>query len=189
MTNQNLPDTAEPAFSAVRSAVHDYSAFARREAERSGVLDLLKVVLIAVAPPIIMFLGAVAAVDATHELADTVAKIEEPIDEAVRKELMGKLLRFLWIWPLIPALQLCVAAFAHIAGSVRSERAEGVAALAYIAGFSASLAAYTLYEPYFALFTEFWRRLTEFTYLGSVLVIYLNAYRRLAYKKDDKIWL
>jgi hypothetical protein len=165
MANQDLPAPAD--------LVHDYC---------NDVLDLLKVVFIAVAPPVIMFLGAVVAVDAARELNDTIAKIKEPIDKATIEEFKEKLRRFLWIWPLIPALQLCIAVFAHIAGSVSSERAGSVAVLAYIAGFFASLIAYTLYEPYFALFTEFWRRLTELTYLGSVALTYFNAFKRLVYK-------
>ena len=167
MACQDLPATADLA--------HDC---------RIDVLDLLKVVFIAVAPPVILLLGAVVAVDAARELNNTIAKIKEPIDKidkAVIAEFKERLQRFLWIWPLIPALQLCVAAFAHVV-PVRSEGAEGVAVLAYIAGFVASLVAYTLYEPYFALFTEFWRRLTEFTYLGSVVLIYYNAFIRLVYK-------
>jgi hypothetical protein len=167
MANQNFPATADLA-----------------DGRRRYVLDLLKVISIAATPPIIMFLGAIVAVDAARELNNTIAEINEPIDEAVAAELKEKLQRFLWIWPLIPALQLCIVAFAHVAGSINNERLEDVAALAYIAGLFSSLAACTLYEPYFALFTEPWRRVTMFTYLGSVGVVYFYASRRLIYKKD-----
>ncbi|MFZ8812043.1 MAG: hypothetical protein ACO2PN_28570 [Pyrobaculum sp.] len=182
MANQNLP--VVPAFTAVRS-VHDHPASANQKAEYTS--DLLKVVFIAAAPPIIMLLGAIAAVNVAHEYTNIIAKIEHgPVDEAVREEFKEKLLRLLWIWPLIPGLQLGIAAFALVAGSLHNERAESVAVWAYMAGLFASLAAYTLYEPFFALFIEFWKPLTEFTYLGSVLVTYHSAYLRLIYKGVNK---
>jgi len=180
MVNQNPP--VAPTFSAVRNAACGCSVSAKQKAEYNDVSDFRKVVFIAIAPPIIMLLGAVVAVNIAHEYNNIIAKIEQGlINKAIREEFMEKLRWLLWIWPLIPGLQLGVAAFAHIAGSVRSECAESIAVWAYMAGFLVSLAAYMLYEPYFALFTEFWRRITEFTYLGSIILVYHNAYRRLVY--------
>jgi hypothetical protein len=161
--------------------------FPATDSRRKYVLDLLKIIFIAATPPIIMFLGAVVAVDAARELNETIAKIKEPIDKAMTEEFKEKLHRPLFIWSLIPALQLCVAAFAHVAGSIHNERLEDAAALAYIAGLFSSLIACTLYEPFFALFTEPWRRLTMFAYIGSAEVVYVYAIRRLLYKDGKNV--
>ncbi len=134
--------------------------------------DVVKVLFVATTPATVVCLGAVVAVNAAHELVAAYELVTTP------RELVDKLMRFLVIWPLIPGLLLSVAAFALIK-PVRSKRARSIAERAYAVGLFVSLVAYTFYGPYFALFKDFWKQLTECTYFMSILVTYLTAYRRL----------
>ncbi len=132
-------------------------------------LDIAKVVSVAAVPPLMIVLGATAGVYTVNEL----------LNAATRKELIEKLILAYIVWLLTPIAKMAFASFV-MKMDICDEKARRVALWLYAVGFAVSLALFfTLYPPYFAMFTEGWRELTEFVYLGSTVSTYLIAISRL----------
>jgi len=133
------------------------------------VVDLLKVVFVAVASPAVLFGGAVVWQRVADELfrATTLA------------DALEKLMLFIFMWLAIPLLQGVVASFVMRFSPIRSRLAMRLAPWLLVASFVASLIAFTAYAPLFSLFKEGWRELTEFVYFISMITTYLIALGRL----------
>ncbi len=132
-------------------------------------LDIAKVVLVTVVPPLIIATGAAAGVYTVSEL----------LNATTRKELIEKLILACIVWLLTPIAKMAFASFI-MKMDICDEKARRVALWLYAVGFAVSLALFfTLYPPYVATFEEGWRELTEFVYLGPTVSTYLIAISRL----------
>ena len=128
------------------------------------VLDILKLVFVAFAPPITSFLGAVVVTNAA----------EEAIHATTPQELLDKLIWFVIIWLLIPGLQITVASFA-MRFNIYSRLARRLAPWLLGVGFVASLISITSYAHFLSLLNEEWRGITQFTYFIPMLLTYMMA--------------
>jgi len=132
--------------------------------------DVLLLIFVAFAPPLISFLGALVVTNAA----------EEVMHATTPQELIERFLWFVFIWLLIPILQLAVAsAAARI--SIHSALARGLAPWVLVAGFTASLISIMFYDHFFSMLTEGWREMTQFTYIVPMFLTYTITIGRLLF--------
>ena len=139
------------------------------ESEVNG-LDVLLLVFVAFAPPLISFLGAAAVTNAA----------EEVINATTQQELIEKLIWFTLIWLLIPALQLAVTNIA-MRISIYSRLARVLAPWILAAGLIASLVSVMLYDRFFSMLNEGWKEMTRFIYIVPMFLTYAIAVGRLLF--------
>jgi hypothetical protein len=126
-------------------------------------LDIIKVVFIAFAPPIVSFILAIAGNHTIDELLRATT-----IQEVVEKFAM---LNFIWI--LIPISPIPATAVA-VRVRIRSRLAKFIAPWLLAVGFVISL--YSITYAYFLSFLkEGWREMTLFTYFMSTITTYVVA--------------
>ena len=132
--------------------------------------DVLLLIFVAFAPPLISFLGAPIVTNAA----------EEVMRATTPQELIERFLWFVFIWLLIPFLQLAVtSAAARI--SIHSPLARGLAPWVLAAGFTASLISITFYSHFFAMLAEGWREMTQLTYIVPMFLTYTITVNRLLF--------
>jgi hypothetical protein len=132
------------------------------------VLDVVKVVFVAFAPPAISFIGAAAGAYAIDSL----------IHATTRQELVEGLILFMLSWLLIPALQAAVASSA-MQLSIHSKRAMRLAPWLLAIGFIVSLISIQFYDTFLGAFKEGWRQLTAFITFTPMIATYIIAASRL----------
>jgi len=142
-------------------------------ADEVGGLDVLLLVFVAFAPPLISFFGAAAVTNAA----------EEVMNATTRQELIEKLIWFVIIWLLIPVLQLAVTSIATRI-SIYSGLARGLAPWILAAGFIASLVSIMLYDRFFSMLNEGWKEVTQFAYTAPMFLTYMIAAGRLLFGYD-----
>jgi hypothetical protein len=132
------------------------------------VLDVVKVVFIAFAPPAIYFFGAAAGAYAVDSL----------IHAATLQEALDSLMTVNIIWLLVPALQVSVASSA-MRLSIYSRRAMRLAPWLLAAGFAVSLISIPFYGTFLNAFREGWREMTAFITFTPMFLTYITAANRL----------
>jgi hypothetical protein len=132
------------------------------------VLDVVKVVFVAFAPPAISFFGAAAGAYAVDSL----------IHATTPQETLDRLATLNIIWLLIPTLQATVASSA-MRLSIYSKRAMRLAPWLLATGFAASLISIPFYDPFLNAFREGWREMTAFATFMPMILTYIIAANRL----------
>jgi Na+/H+ antiporter NhaC len=144
-------------------------------------LDVLPLVFVALAPPLIAFFGAAAVTGAAEEVINAASNAVDNMK--ARQELVKKFIWFVFIWLLIPALQLAVTS-AAMSISIYSGLAKRLAPWLLAAGFAASLASIMSYDRFFSMLNEGWREMTQFIYIMPMFLTYVIAASRLAHDYD-----
>jgi hypothetical protein len=135
-------------------------------ADEANGLDVFLLIFAAFAPPVIYFFGAAAAANAAEEVIYAAAH---------REHIVEKLIWFMLVWLLIPALQLAVAsAAARI--SIYSRLARRLAPWVLAAGFAASLISIMSYDRFFSMLSEGWKELTQLVYAMPMFPTYSRLF-------------
>jgi len=142
-------------------------------ADEVGGLDVLLLVFVAFAPPLISFFGAAVVTNAA----------EEVMSATTQQELIEKLIWFVIIWLLVPILQLAVTSIA-MRISIYSGLARDLAPWILAAGFIASLVSVMLYDRFFSMLNEGWKEMTRFAYVAPMFLTYAIAAGRLLFGYD-----
>jgi hypothetical protein len=142
---------------------------------RTDASDVLLLVFIAFAPPLISLLGAAAVTYAAEEAIKTAIYVAFGL--ATREEFIEKFLLFEIVWLALPFLHFAVA-YAAKRIKIYSELTIGLAPLLLTAGLAASVASITLYDHFFSMLKEGWREITRFLYTMSPFPTYLIAFSR-----------
>ncbi len=143
---------------------------------KANALDVIPLVFVAFAPPLISFFGAAAVANAAEEVVNVAGKVAT--DAAARQELTKKMARLVSTWLQIKALQLAVLAVA-VSINIRSRLARRLAPWLLVGGFIASLMSIALYGRFFSMVNERWWGMVVFNYIMLIVVTYLTALSRL----------
>jgi hypothetical protein len=137
---------------------------------KADVSDVLPLIFVAPAPPLISFFGAAAVANAAEDVIYTANNV------AARQEFVEK---FIWF----PALQLAVAN-AAMRISIYSGLAKRLAPWLLAAGFAALLMSILSYGRFFPMLNEGWGEMTQLLYILSPFPTYLIAAGRLVHDYD-----
>jgi len=134
-------------------------------------VNVVKLVIVSVVPPLGLLLGAVIA----NGLIDGI------LHAATQQEALDKLVALYYVWALIPTPQVAVAYYAVFkrGGICSSTSARRIAPWLLGAGFAASLLTIPLYGRLLSLLNNGWREATIFTYFMPIILIYGPMFSKL----------
>jgi hypothetical protein len=145
--------------------------------KKVDVIDVVKLIIISIVPPVGLFLGAAMA---NHTL-------DEIFHAATPQEAVDKVVLLYYIWALIPTPQIVIAYFAirfakH--GEICSRLARRIAPWLLGAGFVASFLSIPLYDRFLSYVSDGWREATVFTYFTPMILTYSAMFGHLILRRN-----